>query len=353
MKVCFVGNFSGGGTERVTLQLVNELVKDITFEVTLVSTSSRRLTFPCNHNIAFHNLSIQSLPRKIFELRKVLKELQPNIVVSIEALTGIYTIPATLGLNIRNVVWEHANYYQTQGSRWTRTVRRLWLRYFANDYVVLTKRDLNNFIAHEKIKCRLIQIYNPVKNFEKNSSTYDYDSKIIVSAGHLVPIKRFNLIPRIFTPVSYKHPDWQWHIYGDGSQEIFNALKREIANYNLQDHVILKGASKNMDEVYSKAALYVLTSRQEGLPTVLIEAMLHHLPCISFDIETGPDEIITNNVNGIIVPDNDLCSMSQAIEQLVGDDKIRSKFSDKTSDILQRLDYNTSVLQWVNLLKNK
>lgn len=177
MKVCFIGNFSGGGTERVTLQLVNELVKDSEIEVILISTGKSILTFPCSTEISFINLPHLPLSHRIWGLRKALKKLKPDIVVSIEALSGIYTIPATLGLGVRNIVWEHANYYQTQNSRWIRSVRRLWLRYFADTYVVLTKRDLKNFSVNEKVRCQLSRFIIRLRRFKKHRS-------------HIVPIAK-------------------------------------------------------------------------------------------------------------------------------------------------------------------
>lgn len=349
MNICFCGHFSGGGTERITLQLANELIADEDFSVTIINTGEKAFAFPVHDRINVQKTTGRSLRNKISEIRKLIKHYKIDVVITVEALAGIYTIPATLGLKVKNIVWEHANYFQTQGSRWTRLIRKLWLRY-AEGYVVLTKRDLKNFTENESPRCEIRQIYNPVRLLSETSGKYDSSSHIIISAGHIVPIKQFGLIPEIFAPVSKRHPGWAWHIYGDATDEIRDDLEKKIEDYGMSGRIILKGRTADLDRIYDTAAMYVLTSRQEGLPTVLLEAMMHGLPCVSFDIETGPDEIITNGVNGYLVPPDDIVGMSDIIEELISDKDKRICLSENTNRIFQRFDYDGSVSEWKNLL---
>lgn len=177
------------------------------------------------------------------------------------------------------------------------------------------------------------------------------ESKVILSAGHFLSIKQFILIPRIFAPVAANHPDWQWHIYGDGTPESISTLEAEIVKYGLQEQILLKGRSMDMDKVYFSAAIYVLTSRQEGLPTVLLEAQLHRIPCISFDIETGPDEIIDNGINGILIPPNDIHAMSDAISELIENKNSRLTFSENTMVSLRKFNFEGSINKWRNIIQ--
>lgn len=350
MNICFVGHFSGGGTERITYQLANELVKRTDMSIYILNLGTNAPAFPLSGEIKYVHLGFTSLIKRVVELRKILLCNQIEVLVSIEALLGIYTIPATLGTGVKNIVWEHANYFQTQGSRWTRLIRKYWLRY-ADYYIVLTQRDLKNFKENEQIRCPIDFIYNPVKTLSDVATAYNVNNKIILSAGYLRPIKQFILIPRIFAPISKSNPDWQWHIYGDGAPEVISELKTEIAKYGLQERIILQKRTANMDAVYASAGIYVLTSRQEGLPTVLLEAQLHGIPCVSFDIETGPDEIIDNGINGILVPPYDTSAMSNAISQLIKDEHLRMSFSKNTANSLNKFDFELSINKWTNIIR--
>ena len=350
MNICFCGHFSGGGTERVTFQLANELINDCHINIFIVNVGSSESTFELSSKVVLKNLQHGNLFSTVLQIRHLLKFYKIDILISVEALMGIYCIPATIGTNVKNIVWEHANYYQKQGCRWTSLIRKIWL-YYANYYIVLTKRDLKNFTQNENVHCPIDFIYNPVRILRDIQKEYDINSRIIVSAGHIRPIKQFILIPQIFSLIGNENKDWQWYIYGDGSEEEILKLKVEIAKYKLQDKIILKGRSKNMDEVYSSASLYVLTSRQEGLPTVLLEAQLHGLPCISFDIETGPDEIIDNGFNGYLVSPYDVQAMANSIGDLLKNHDKRKLFSKNTRSIYDKFDFDRSIIKWKSVIR--
>lgn len=348
-RILFYGRFTGGGTERITYNLASALADDGN-EVTVVNTADSPPRFALSATVRYVYLRDaigrcrRSLPSLIMAVRRMIRRGRFDVVVSIEALTGIVLIPATLGLRCRTVAWDHANYFQTQGSRWMHAVRRLWM-HVADAYVVLTRRDLRNFEAHERPRCRLVQIYNPVA--VQGVEPYSAQRKRIISAGHLVPIKRFHLIPEIFAPVAARHPGWTWHIFGEGPER--KAIEDEIARHGLVGRVVLEGASGCIDAEYSRSAIYVLTSRQEGLPTVLIEAQMHGLPAVSFDIETGPDEIIADGVNGYLVPDGDTAAMAALIERLIADVELRLRFSSQAQRDCGRFAVDRALGRWREL----
>lgn len=349
MKICFVGGYSGGGTERVTFNLASALAELPDYEVCVLSTGVSAPRFNLSKKVRFYRLRDFSLKTSLLNrikcLRNHIRKEKFDIVISIEALTGILLLPATIGLKCKTIVWEHANYFQTQGSRWTRLVRRIWLRRAAA-YVVLTKRDKRNFETFEKPRCPIIQIYNPISI--KKHSGYDTSSKRIMSAGHLLPIKQFHLIPQIFAPIASKYPDWTWHIYGEGPER--QHIETEIAKYKLEGKVILEGATEDIDTEYAKSAIYVLTSKQEGLPTVLIEAQMHGLPAVSFDIETGPDEIIEFGKTGFLIEDGDINGLTEKLYRIISNSTLRAMFSENALKISEKLSQSLILEQWQKLL---
>lgn len=348
-KICFIGSFSGGGTERVVFSLVNKLVKHHDSEVFVLNNHRGQLTFDLSNRVHYAELNCCGVWRKIHEIRQYIKSNDIGIVVSIEALMGIFTIPATIGSGVRNIVWEHANYYQTQGSRWTRLIRKIWLIY-ADQYIVLTQRDLNNFRKNERfIRCQLNYIYNPYSVTPVNHR-YMLDNKRIVSVGHIRKIKNFIVIPSIFAKIADKFPDWTWHIYGSGQFNEEEALRQEIAKFHLQNRIIMEGRVNNLDTIYREAGIYALTSLQEGLPTVLLEALSYNVPCVSFDIETGPDEIIDDGYSGMLVKAYNEADFAASLEKLMSNDTLRMRYSSNAESSIKKFSMEYSFSKWEEVL---
>lgn len=351
-KILFYGSFTAGGTERITFNLASALADSGNYDVCVLNSQPRKPTFPISEKVKYITLKParrfpHPLVSRISDIRRLISRKQIDVAISIEALTGITLLPAIIGTGVKSICWEHANYYQTQNSRWTKLIRKIWLRQAAA-YVVLTQRDRRNFETHEKPRCPIVQIYNPVE--AGVAPEYDSNSNRIISVGHLVPIKQFHLIPEIFSKIADKHPDWTWHIYGEGPERPH--IESEIAKYNLQDRIILAGASRNIDEAYAKSAVCVLTSRMEGLPTVLIEAQIHHLPCVAFDIQTGPDEIIAHGVNGNLVKAYDTDSMARQINNLIESKEQRISMSNHANLLLHNFNPRSITETWSSLLKS-
>lgn len=353
MRICFVGGFTSGGTERITYLLGSELsskYRDLTIHILNMSCS--KPVFPLSSELLYSELEPRyrtGIFSRIRGIRHFVKNNNIDILISIEAMMGIFTIPATMGLKCKNICWDHANYYQTQGSRWIQYVRRFWLLY-ADAYILLTKRDLKNYKKIRKSRCHLLQIYNPIKLISGTSQQYDKNSKVILSAGHIYYIKNFEIIPDIVKAIGDDFEGWQWHIYGSGSHENEQKLQKKIDLYGLSQKIILKGRTCDMDKAYDKAAIYALTSLQEGMPTVLLEAQLHGLPCVSFDIETGPDEIIHNNYDGYLVEPYDVNKYAEVLRNLILNEDLRMQYSIMARNSVKSFNVNEIINIWYNLL---
>lgn len=345
-SICFVGNFTAGGTERATFLLANTLSSEN--KIFIINTSEKKPFFKLDKSIEVYYLHGASKVSRILNLIKYLREKKIDVLITVEALTGMYTLPAALIARCKNIIWEHANFYQTQNSKYMNFIRRLELL-LASAYVVLTKRDKYNFRQHFKIRCPLENIYNMIP--EQSASQYNIDSKIILSAGHHRPIKNFSVIPDIGACVFDKHPDWQWHIYGTCSGESYELLKNKIEKAQLSNNILLFDRSENMDKVYSGAAMYVMTSLMEGLPMVLLEAKSHKLPLISFDIETGPDEIIRQGEDGFLVEAYSIQKMADKICELIENQEHRLNMSECSHENLNLFSEQEVVQKWKKLLK--
>ena len=345
MKLCFFGGMSGGGTENACSRLANELAEK--YEIFVLSTYKSEPHFPFSEKVHFHNLKSAGVFKKVLEVLSFLKKNKIDVVISLEAMSGIFTILPTKILRKKLIIWEHANYFQNQGSKYIGKIRKLETR-FADAYVVLTNRDLNNFKSNYKCKAIMQYIYNIAD--ERKANTYDINSKTIISAGHLRPIKNFTAIPEVGKIVFKKHPDWCWKIFGNTLGKDYPKIVEKVKEYGIEENVIFCGRSNQLEKEYQNSAMYVMTSLQEGLPMVLLEAKSNGLPLVSFDIQTGPAEIIRDNVNGYLVPPYDTDIMAEKLCKLIENNELRKSFSDSAYLDMEKFDKKAVAKRWEELI---
>lgn len=166
------------------------------------------------------------------------------------------------------------------------------------------------------------------------------DQPLVVAAGRLTTQKGFDLLIEAFGEVSVRAPDWQLRIYGNGPKR--QELQQLIDDRHLGHAVQLMGRSRTLATVMVRSSIFVLSSRYEGMPMVVLEAMAHGLPVVSFDCPTGPRELITNGVDGILVPAGDVRALASAIGRLIRDERTRRELG---AAARRRVDaYSTTVI---------
>lgn len=186
--------------------------------------------------------------------------------------------------------------------------------------VVLTRTDQADYrrlLPGTRIEC----IPNAVHSLDQKLT--DHSRPIVVAAGRLLPQKGFDLLIPAFAKVVERYPDWQLRIFGSGEKK--DELRALIEELHLYNHVFLMGRSERFDEELAKASVFVLSSRFEGLPMVMIEAMTHALPVVSFDCPTGPADVIEDGVSGFLVPPKDVDGLAEAMMRLLGDRELRRR----------------------------
>ena len=149
------------------------------------------------------------------------------------------------------------------------------------------------------------------------------DSRVVVAAGRLAPEKGFGRLVDAFAPVARAHPTWQLHVYGEGPAR--ERLEARVRRHGLEDRVLLPGYVDDLAGALAGASVYALSSRSEGFPMVLIEAMSAGVPVVSFDCPRGPAEIVDHGANGLLVEDGDVAGLGAALARLAGDDALRQR----------------------------
>lgn len=350
-NICFIsGDISrSGGTERVGLLLANELARR-NYNVTILSIWRGESTyFYCNPQIKretlLNNFIIQKLHRfkvlSIIKLHHFIKINKIDILIDIDAILILLSAYATIGTRCKIISWDHFNYYTIKKDPKRVKALKLVKRY-SSQLVVLTKSDINNYIAYEGINHnKITQIYNPVPLTPIHKS--DLKSKKVVSIGNYIPEKGFDLLLQVWRVVETQKSDWVLEIIGSGKEEI--TLKQLSKDLKLQK-VIFSDKTKDIEAKYAKASIYALSSRSEGFPMVLLEACAMGLPIVAFDCQTGPNEIVNDSRNGFLIQPNNVDIYAKKLLQLMNDMDLRNRFGLESIKIANNFSINKITDQW-------
>jgi glycosyltransferase involved in cell wall biosynthesis len=187
--------------------------------------------------------------------------------------------------------------------------------------VVLTEGDLRRYDKLLSGRVRLARIPNTVRPMGDASARLT--EKTVLAAGRLTPQKGFDLLIRAYSRVAAERRDWRLRICGDGPQR--ERLQRLIDERDLGDVVTLVGAAKDLGEEMERASLYVLSSRFEGFPLVLIEAMSKGMAIVAFDCPTGPRDVIEDHRNGLLVRAKNVAALAAGMLELMEDEDLRRR----------------------------
>lgn len=349
MRICFLeGDMSrSGGTEKMTTWLATALSG--THNVHILSLRlSGEVFFPLHEKVQHQVLPAFSgklgIFRQIRAIHRYIKENRIDWVINVDVGMGFYGVLAARGTAARAVTWEHGNFYNNWGSRIFPRLRRFAARH-SDAVVVLTQRDRENYEKNIRGCAPVHVIHNPMSMGEYR---YDSTSRTILSVGHLLENKGYHRALEIAAQLLPQRPDWQWVICGEGPERPH--LEKLIREKGLEGRVLLPGLTKDMDAMYQKAALLVMTSEMEGLPMVLLEGKAHGLPLVAFDIMTGPAEIIRHGVNGYLVTPFDTETMTRRLAALLDDDALRAELSKNAALDAEQFAEENIVALWEKVL---
>ncbi|MEU0215585.1 glycosyltransferase family 4 protein [Streptomyces sp. NPDC006265] len=177
----------------------------------------------------------------------------------------------------------------------------------------------------------------------------DSTAKVVIAAGRLVPVKRYDLLIEAFAQVAAAHPDWQLRIYGKGEEQ--PRLRELIERLGLWNNVFLMGAATPMEAEWAKGSIGAAASNFEPFGMTIVEAMRCGLPVVSTDCPYGPGEIIQDGTDGRLVPVGDSAALGAALLELVGDDERRRRMSRAALDNARRFAPGPVVAQAERLLE--
>ncbi|MCG2461178.1 glycosyltransferase, partial [Flavobacteriaceae bacterium F89] len=216
---------------------------------------------------------------------------------------------------------------------------------------ILTNYDLEYFSKKNK---NVIVMPNPCP-FEiiKKSNLPKMRNKEILAVGNLDRYhhKGFDNLIIIAAKVLADNPDWKLRIVGGGEKGL-EFLKDKSIELGVGDKIIFSGFRKDVKKIMASTEIFILSSRFEGLPMGLMEAMSQGMCCISYDCISGPSDIVTHNVNGILIEDQNIDDMITGLNNLIKNDELRMQFRNNAPKSLDKFSIQNIGLKWEKLIES-
>ena len=365
--VIIVSALNMGGTQRNVSILCNNW-SDKGYKVTIIYTntlkSQKKNYFKLNKkvrqvyikkSIFSYKFKTINLLYKLFFIRQTIKKLKPDVTISFLTRMNIANVLSNFGLNYFTVISE-----RTYPPFRTLNMKFLWFYriLFKNINKIIVQTKKNKFFVEKffpRIETHVIPnpIVYPIPNNGNICSPNLYlskNKKVILGAGRLHKSKQFDILIKAYSEIKDKHQSWDLVILGDGEEK--KNLNDLIKKLEISNRVHLIGSVGNMQNWYEVSDLFVLTSSFEGFPNVLLEAMSCGLPCISFDCDTGPSEIINNGINGILIkPTSKYKDLSKVIDRVIRDPNLLKNISDNAIFSREKYSVNNIIKKWNEILE--
>ena len=387
---CTPALYSTGGVERVVSYKASYFAEQLGYEVSIIVTEGRGRDcyFPLsdkvkviNFELGFEELWKASFFKKVYlyltkqwQYKRMLKaelmRIRPDITISmlrreINFLTDIQDGSKKIGeLHVNR-----ANYRNFEAND-SNIIKRLFAKFWMRSLVGKLRRLDQLVVLTDKSKASWPELSNvtvipdPITILREkgtvNSEKFAAAGKREVGVNRVVTIGRYayqkgyDLLLQAWAELSRireseNGEEWTLDIYGQGDQTDYRQLMAELGIDSNRCH--LNGPVENVVKAYQESSIFVLSSRFEGFGMVLIEAMACGLPVVSFDCPAGPDEIITDGVDGLLVPSGDVHTLAEKLMLLMSDENLRRRLGQQARQTAQRYDMTVLVNQWTALFE--
>ena len=344
MRIAFViPTIGGGGAERVACLLCADWVAQghsvgmFTFEA---PNASR--TYVLDDRVVYQALEARNLDRglltriatnfrRLFRLRSAIKNFAPDIIVAFTTEANVVALWATRGLRIPVIISER-NQPDRPGVGIASRLARILTYPTATSIVVQTEEI--RLWARRRFSVPIHVIPNPVGPAWQNQLRRPR-KKRLVAAGRLVGQKGFDLLIESFSQIARHHPDWTLYIYGEGPDR--PALQRQISLLGLDGRVVLPGFELDFNRVLAEAEIFVLSSRYEGYPNVLVEALAAGCAVVATNCPGATREILGDGHYGLIVANESVGDLATGLNLMLSDETLRRSYARRAPKMVRQL----------------
>ena len=378
---CTPALYSAGGVERVVSYKASYFAEQLGYDVAIIVTEGwgRVCYFPLsnkvkviNFELGFEELWKASFIKKAYLyltkqrrykrlLKAELMRIRPDITISmlrreINFLTDIPDGSKKIGeLHVNRANYRNFEANDSNG------LKRLFARFWMKSLVGKLKRLDQLVVLTDKSKAAWPELSNvtvipdPI-TIEVKSEKVKSEKCVnrVVTIGRYAYQKGYDLLLQAWAEISRirdleNGEEWSLDIFGQGNQTDYRQLMVELGIDTDRCH--LNGPVEDVVKVYQDSSIFVLSSRFEGFGMVLVEAMAYGLPVVSFDCPAGPDEIITDGVDGLLVPSGDVHALAKKLMVLMSDENLRRRLGQQARQTAQRYDMATLADQWETLFE--
>jgi glycosyltransferase involved in cell wall biosynthesis len=355
--------------ERVLTTKVNYLADVLGYDITLILTDGddQQPAFALSPKIKIVQLGIhfedlwrlsflKKIPvylkkQRIYRrlLSQTLLELKPDVTVSLlrREINFLASIPdGSMKVGELHFCRKHYRNFE-KGD--TNPVKRLfanwWMRQLVRQlkrldrFVVLTEEDKEAWVELSNVT--VIPNPTPIAPFIEE----EHRHKHVIAAGRFVYQKGFDLLTEAWSKICQRFPDWELYVYGRGDKTEYEALARQL-NAN---HIHFEDATPQLMERFRTSSIFVLSSRFEGLPMVVLEAMNYGMAVAAFACACGPKDIITPGVNGLLAEDGNVDDLADKLAQLMADEAFRTRLGKQAATDVHQYEVPPIMARWDRL----
>lgn len=335
MKLLFVSHsLKMGGAERVLVNIVNYMASN-GHEIHICLYDADDIFYELQKHIVIYDLRLEKNSNTVFEsvansikrilkLKNYIQEQKPCAIISFLTHVNVVSIVASKLTQTPIIACEHSNYNLIKSK--LHKLARILIYPLADIVTVLTKGD----IAHYPYKKNIRVLPNPIEKPEIFSANKE---KVVIGVGRLVHEKGFERLIEAF--LQARVDGWKLKIIGAGVKK--DELVGLIAKHDATSIIELTGARKDVYSFYQASSIFVLSSREEGYPMALCEAMSYGMACIAFDCKSGPSDIITNDYDGILVEADNTEELAKRIKRVMLDEEKRVLLGKNAVKIYDRI----------------